>query len=41
MRGRMGEGCEREHGSFCHVCLTFVAKFIFLRDFAPFIAARF
>ena len=22
-----GGGCKREHGSFCHVCLTFVAKF--------------
>ena len=33
-----GGGCEREHGSFCHVCLMFVANLYFCTFF---IAARF
>ena len=38
MHGRNAVARGGCHGSFCHVCLTFVADIII---FAPFIAARF
>ena len=41
MRGGMAMARSRVHGSFCHVCLTFVAKLYFCGILHLFIAARF